>query len=188
MKPRLIVGITGASGSLLARCLLEKSTFPTVLIAGRWGRRVYESECGSFDELTTLASDVYESDDMFAPVASGSVETVGMVVAPCSAGTLGRIASGTSADLICRAAHCHLKERRKLILCLRESPLTQIDLRNGCVAADAGAVIMPLSFPFYMYSGKAPGEIPLIDLMNAFAERVLRHFGQTPTATWEDVR
>ncbi len=187
-KKRLVVAVTGASGALLAQCIMQKSVFPVALVAGKWGRRVFETECGPFETLAAQAAEVYEADDMFAPIASGSVETAGMVVAPCSAGTLGRIASGTSPNLICRAAHCHLKEQRKLVLCLRESPLTTIDLHNATAAAAAGAVIMPVSLPFYMTKDCDPSTVPVLELINAFADRVLQLFGQTPSATWEDVR
>lgn len=188
MEKRLVVAVTGASGALLARCILEKSEFPVALVAGKWGKQVYASECGSFDALAAKASELYENDDMFAPIASGSVETAGMVIAPCSAGTLGRIAAGTSENLICRAAHCHLKEQRKLVLCLRESPLTTIDIQNAATVAAARGIIMPLSFPFYMMRGKDPNAVTLSELMNTFADRVLALFGQAPAATWDHVR
>jgi flavin prenyltransferase len=188
VKQRLVVAITGASGALLAERIVEKSKFPVILAAGKWGRQVYETECGPFETLAKKAVEVYDDDDMFAPIASGSVDTAGMVAAPCSAGTLGRIASGTSPNLICRAAHCHLKEQKKLILCLRESPLTLIDLQNAAAVAAAGAVVMPLSFPFYMTKGRDPRTVSLVELMDVFADRVLKLLGHPPEATWETVR
>jgi 4-hydroxy-3-polyprenylbenzoate decarboxylase len=90
--------------------------------------------------------------------------------------------------LIARAAHCQLKERRPLILGLRETPLTLIDLRNAVRAAEAGAVIMPLSPPFYMFKGHTPDKITLHDLMAAYVDRVLTLLGHEAATTWEDVR
>ena len=184
----LVLAVTGASGALLANRIVEKSPFPVILTVGKWGRAVYEAECGSFDALAKRVHAVYDAEDMSAPIASGSVETVGMVVAPCSAGTLGRIATGISDTLAARAAHCHLKERKPLILCLREAPLTRVDLQNADRAAAAGAVVMPLSFPFYMQKKRDPGQVTLLELMDDFAERVLKLLGLPPARTWADVR
>ncbi len=188
MKQRLVLAVTGASGSLLAERIAEKSRFPIVLVASDWGKRVYENECGSFETLAKRADEVCDNGDLFAPIASGSTPTVGMIVAPCSSSTLARIAGGIGDDLITRAAHCHLKEQRKLIVCLRESPLTVIDLENAKAVAFAGAIVMPVSFPFYMMNGRSPEKTTLLDLTEAFAERVLSLMGQEPTATWESVR
>jgi 4-hydroxy-3-polyprenylbenzoate decarboxylase len=188
MKQRLVAAVTGASGSLLAKCIVEKSQFPIVLVASDWGKRVYETECGPFQTLAEKAAEVNDNGDLFAPIASGSTETVGMIVAPCSASTLARIAHGLGDDLIARAAHCHLKEQRKLILCLRESPLTLIDINNAAAAAAAGAMIMPVSFPFYMMKDRDPSTVTLLELMNVFAERALSLFGQKPSVSWEDIR
>ena len=188
MTQPLVLAVTGASGALLAERIVAKSPIPVILTAGKWGRAVYEAECGPFETLTKRVQAVYDADDMSAPIASGSVETAGMVVAPCSAGTLGRIAAGTSDTLAARAAHCHLKERRPLILCLREAPLTRIDLQNAERAAAAGAVVMPLSFPFYMQKECDPRTVTLAELMDDFAERVLSLLGVPPSRTWADVR
>ena len=188
MTEPLVLAVTGASGALLADRIVEKSPFPVILTVGKWGRAVYEAECGPFETLAKRVQAVYDAEDMRAPIASGSVETSGMVVAPCSVGTLGRIASGASDTLAVRAAHCHLKERRPLILCLREAPLTRIDLQNADRAAAAGAVVMPLSFPFYMQKERDPRTITLAELMDDFAERVLKLLGVPPSRTWADVR
>jgi 4-hydroxy-3-polyprenylbenzoate decarboxylase len=188
MKQRLVVAVTGASGSLSAKRIVEKSQFPIILAASDWGKRVYETECGPFTALAEKAAEVYDNDDMFAPIASGSTQTAGMIVAPCSVSTLARIANGLGDDLIARAAHCHLKERQNLILCLRESPLTSIDLHNAAAVSSAGAQIMPISFPFYMMKGRDPNTVTLMELMDVFAERVLALIGQPPTISWENLR
>jgi flavin prenyltransferase len=177
--PRLIVAMTGASGAYAARLLLANSPWPTTLIASRWAREIYVQECGPFEELLQAAGEVYAPTDMAAPPASGSVPTRGMVVLPCSINTLGQIAAGLADNLITRAAHCQLKERRPLILGLRETPLTLIVLRNAAVA-EAGATIMPISPPFYMFKGRKPDQITMHDLLAAYVDRILSLLGMRP--------
>ena len=184
----LILGITGASGIHGARLLVEKSPWPVDLVASRWGRDVAGTECGGIEAIETLAERVFKPDDLYAPLASGSVVAVGMVVLPCSAHTLAQIASGLGDSLITRAAHCQLKECRPLILCLREAPLTLIDLENARRAAAAGAVIMPMSPPFFMFAGIDPKTVSMNDLLDAYVDRVLTLLGCSPAQTWEDVR
>lgn len=188
MSPHLVVAMTGASGAYAARLLLEKSPWPTMLITSKWARQVYVHECGPLQQLETLAGQVYDNDDMLAPPASGSVPTVGMVVLPCSVNTLGQIAGGLGEGLITRAAHCHLKERRPLVLGVRETPLTLIDVNNCAAVAAAGATVMPLAPPFYMFKGRTPQQITLHELMEAFVDRVLSLLGHPMKKTWEDVR
>ena len=187
-KQSLIIAMTGASGAYVARMLLTKSPWPTILISSRWAEEIYERECGDYGELVQLAGEVYDAGDLTAPPSSGSVSTIGMVIAPCSANTLGRIAAGLGDNLIARAAHCHLKERRPLVLALRETPLTTIDIDNAGRVAAAGAAVMPLTPPYFMFEGKDATQITLHDLMDAFADRVLSLMGHRMTFTWEDIR
>jgi len=184
----LILGVTGASGIYAARLLVEKSTWPVDLVASRWGRAVAGTEVGGLEAIESLARRVYAADDLYAPLSSGSVPTAGMVVLPCSAHTMAQMAAGLGDSLITRAAHCQLKERRPLVLCLREAPLTLIDLENARRLGQAGAVIMPMSPPFFMFAGQDPQTVTYHDLMDAFAERVLAVLGQPAERTWEDVR
>lgn len=186
--PHLILGITGASGIHAARLLVDKSSWPVDLVASRWGREVARLECGGMDSIEAVAARVFVADDLYAPVSSGSVPAVGMVVLPCSAHTLAQIAAGLGDSLIPRAAHCQLKERRPLVLCLREAPLTLIDLENARRAAEAGAVIMPMCPPFFMFAGADPQAVSMDDLMGAFVDRVLSLVGQPCQRTWEDIR
>ena len=188
ITPQLVVAMTGASGAYATRLLLEKSPWPTALITSKWARQIYVHECGPLAELEELAGQVYQNSDMMAPPASGSVPTKGMVVMPCSANTLGQIAAGLGEGLITRAAHCHLKERRPLVLGLRETPLTTIDVNNCATVAAAGASVMPISPPFFMFKGKTPRQISLHDLMDAYVARVLSLLGHPMKTTWEDVR
>ncbi|MBC2710653.1 MAG: UbiX family flavin prenyltransferase [Desulfosarcina sp.] len=184
----LILGITGASGIHGARLLVEKSPWPVDLVASRWGRDVAGTECGGIESIEARAARVFTPDDLYAPLSSGSVPAVGMVVLPCSAHTLAQIAAGLGDSLITRAAHCQLKERRPLILCLRESPLTLIDLENARRVAAAGAVIMPMSPPFFMFAGTDPKAVSMDDLLDTFVDRVLALLGRNPARTWEDIR
>lgn len=188
MPHPLIVAMSGASGAYAAELLLTKSPWPTMLIASRWAREIYTQECGPFERLEEKAGQVFDDNDMTAPPASGSVPTMGMVILPCSVTTLGRVAAGLADTLIARAAHCHIKERRPLVLGLRESPLTSIDVQNAATVAAAGASIMPLSMPFYMFKGRSPRKITLHDLLDAFVDRVLSLLGHPQSKTWEDLR
>lgn len=187
MPHPLIVAMTGASGAYAAELLIKKSPWPVQLIASRWAREIYAHECGPFAALEKSADQVFDNADMMAPPASGSVPTAGMVVLPCSANTLGRIAAGLGGTLIARAAHCHLKERRPLVLGLRETPLTAIDLKNAATLANAGATIMPLSPPFYMFKERSPQEISLHEVMAAYVDRILSLLGKPLEKTWEDI-
>lgn len=186
--PHMILGITGASGIHGARRLAEKSPWPVDLVVSRWGREVASTECGGIESIEAHAARVFKAEDLYAPLSSGSVATIGMVVLPCSAHTLGQIAAGLGDRLITRAAHCQLKERRPLILCLREAPLTLIDLDNARRVAAAGAVIMPMSPPFFMFAGTDPHKVSMHDLLDAFVDRVLALLGQPAARTWEDIR
>lgn len=184
----LVLALTGATGSAAALLLAEKSPWPVSVIASRWGRDVFVRECGPFETLLKKAVTEYDYDDLSAAVSSGSTPTVGMVILPCSCNTLGEIASGMGSNLISRAAHCHLKERRPLILCVRESPLSLIDLRNMVAISEAGGIIMPMSPPFYMENETDPEKITLRRLLDAYTDRVLSLLGVKPSRTWEDVR
>jgi 4-hydroxy-3-polyprenylbenzoate decarboxylase len=177
--------MTGASGVGAAALLVERSPWPVALVASAWARKVYDYECGDFDKLAGQASALYMADNLWAPISSGSVPTVGMVVLPCSAHSLAQIAAGLGDNLIARAAHCHLKEKRPLILCLRESPLTTIDLENATRVSRAGASVMPLSPPFYMFHPKPLTAVTAQDLLAAYVDRVLALLGQPAAANWE---
>lgn len=184
----LILALTGATGAVAAKILIEKSPWPLTLVASAWGKAVYEKECGPFDELARKADKLYSDDDLTAPIASGSVPTIGMVILPCSCNTLGEVASGLGATLITRAAHCHLKERRPLVLCLRETPLSLLDLRNAVSVSEAGGLVMPISPPYYMLNTANPDTVSLRQLLDVYVDRVLAFFGQAAGRTWEDAR
>ena len=184
----LVMAITGASGALAAKLLVERSQWPVTLVASRAGRLVYEQEVGDFQALEMRASEVWNDNDLTAPIASGSVPTLGMVILPCSVNTLGKVAVGIADSLITRAAHCQLKEGRKLVLCVREAPWTLPNVQSAATVAAAGGTIMPLSPPYYMVKGRNPDEVSVSEMLGHYVDHVLSLFGQEAPRTWADVR
>lgn len=181
----LVLAITGATGALAAERLLRKSPWPITLVASEWGKDVVARECGDFSRLAGLADRVFDDQDLAAPISSGSVPTRGMVILPCSANTMGKIAHGIGDSLISRSAHCHLKEGRRLIACVRETPWTLIDLNNAAAIAAAGGTIMPLSPPFFQMGKRDPSTVSMIELLDAYADRVLALLGHPANTNWE---
>ncbi len=156
----LVLALTGASGAPYGVRLLEilaRNRIPVWLITSEHGMRLLQEECGigSLDALRQATggdwSSVvnYPDGDRGALPASGSRRTAGMVICPCSMGTLAAVAAGTSRSLVERAADVTLKERRKLVLVTREAPLSVVHLRNMVAVAEAGAVVLPASPGFY---------------------------------------
>lgn len=151
---RILIGITGASGARYARLLVEKlSTFDDVklsVVATDNGLAVmrHEQEDGWLADPRLRR---YANDDLFAAPASGSARFEAMAIVPCSMGTVGRLAAGVSNDLLTRAADVMLKERRRLIVVPRETPLHTIHLRNLAALSECGAVICPASPSFYTH-------------------------------------
>lgn len=165
---RTIVGMTGASGSLFGVELLRRLGGEKYLIASRWGKSVLAQETGmSFEQVSHYATKVFSNEDLSSPFASGSNPFDAMVILPCSASTMAKIASGLGDSLLTRAASVTLKERRKLILCVRETPLSTIHLEQMHKLSLAGAVLMPVSPSFYL------GADSVRDLAGHFADRVI---------------
>jgi flavin prenyltransferase len=152
---RLVVGITGASGAIYGVRLLEilrEADVETHLIMSQWGARTLLHETTyTVQQVQDLATEKYAIGDVGAAVASGSFLTMGMVIVPCSMRTLGAIASGVGDNLIHRAADVVLKERRKLVLAVREAPLHEIHLENMLKLARMGASICPPTPAFYTH-------------------------------------
>ena len=150
---RVIVGITGATGVIYGIRLLERlrdADVETHLVVSRWGARTMLHETPySREQVEALAHVSYASSDMGAAISSGSFQTAGMVIAPCSAKTLAAIAHGYGDSLIHRAADVVLKERRRLVLAVRETPLSDIHLENMLKLSRMGAVILPPMPAFY---------------------------------------
>jgi len=150
---RLIVGMTGATGAIYGVRLLERlreAGAETHLVISRWGGRTLLHETTyTREQVEALATASYASNDLGASISSGSFPTDGMIVAPCSVKTLAAIAHGYGDSLIHRAADVVLKERRTLVLSVREAPLSAIHLENMLALARMGAVILPPMPAFY---------------------------------------
>jgi len=153
-KHKIIIGITGASGAIYGRKLLDKLSTLNDQIAdcgvifSSNAVDVWKFELGEL-ETGKIPFKIYSPNDFFAPMASGSAGYDVMIICPCTMGTLGRIASGISSDLMTRAADVILKERKKLILVTREMPYSLIHLNNMKLLTEAGAIVCPASPSFY---------------------------------------
>lgn len=151
---KLVVAITGASGAIYAKVLLDK----LLLLQEQWAevgvvmsenaKLVWKYELGN-ENYDYPAFNYYAKNNFFAPFASGSAKFGTLIVCPCSMGTLGRIAQGVSDDLVTRAADVILKERRKLILVVRDTPYNLIHINNMKMVTEAGGIICPASPSFY---------------------------------------
>ena len=153
-KQKIIVSISGASGAIYAKVLFDKLMLLQdqieavgVLMSDN-AKYIWETELGNKD-YENFPFDFYEKMDFMAPFASGSAQYETMIICPCSMGTLARIAQGISNDLSSRAADVILKERRRLILVPRETPLSLIHLNNMKIITEAGGIICPASPSFY---------------------------------------
>jgi len=165
MKKKIVVAITGASGSIYARLLLEKlqalqdQILEVGIVMSDNARDVWKFELDD-ESYQQLPFKIYNKADFWAPFASGSARFDTMIIVPCSMGTLGRIAAGISNDLTTRAADVILKERRKLILVARDMPLNLIHLRNMQTITEAGGIICP-AVPSYYSRPKTIEEVAM---------------------------
>jgi flavin prenyltransferase len=149
-KQKIVVAVTGASGSIYAQRIFhhlsQRNDVEVGVVLSRNAATVWEQELGTKMEIPFP---VYARDDFFAPFASGSARFMQMLIVPCSMGTLGRIAQGISDDLITRAADVILKERRRLVCMIRDTPLSSIHIENMLRVTQAGGIILPASPSFY---------------------------------------
>ena len=151
---KIAIGVTGASGAIYAKVLFAKLQ----LLSGQISevgvvftenaKQVWEYEIGD-DTYKNIPFKIYATGDFYAPFASGSASYDAMIICPCTMGTLGRIASGMAGDLVCRGADVMLKERKKLILVCRETPLNLIHINNMKTVTEAGGIICPATPSFY---------------------------------------
>ena len=173
MKQRLVIGISGASGAPLAVDLLKAlkpTDVETHVVVTRGGMLTLRQECG-MDSVADLADVIYDNHDIGAGPASGSFRTMGMIVIPCSMKTAAGIHSGYSDNLLLRAADVTLKERRKLVLVARETPLSTIHLRNLYELSQMGTIILPPMLSFYQKPDS------LEKMTNHIVGKVLNQFG-----------
>ncbi|MDP7974858.1 MAG: UbiX family flavin prenyltransferase [Thermoprotei archaeon] len=175
-KKRLVLAITGASGMpyvvAALRYLKDKRDLELHCVISKAGELVMRQEVGwNLEELKQMTDHLYEETDLAAPIASGSFQFEAMLVMPCSTKTLSSIANGYSFNLISRAAEVALKEGRKLVLVIRESPLSLMDVENMEKVIQAGGTIMPASPAFYTHPRT------LEDAVNFVAGRALSAVG-----------
>lgn len=172
MEKRLLVGITGASGMLYTYYFIKELQglkIPFEVIITEAGKLVWKHELEKdWQILKKLVSQVYEEQEISAPPASGSAPYYGMIIIPCSMGTLSAIACGSAKNLLQRAADVMLKERKPLVLVVRETPLSFIHLKNMLSCTEAGAVIFPAMPAFYQKPRS------LEDLILQFVKRILQ--------------
>jgi 4-hydroxy-3-polyprenylbenzoate decarboxylase len=172
---KLIIGMTGSTGAIFGVRLLEAladSEVETHLVVSKWAQQTIEHETStSLESLRALATESYSAGDMGARVSSGSFRTDGMVVVPCSMRSVAAIAHGNGDHLVHRAADVILKERRKLVLVARETPLSDIHLENLLKLSRMGVTILPPVPAFY----NRPGSVD--DIVNHIVMRILDQFG-----------
>lgn len=154
MERKIIVSVSGASGAIYAKVLFDKllqinsQVSKLGVVMSDNAKEVWKYELGN-DDYSKYPFDFYEKNDFMAPFASGSAKYDTLIICPCSMGTLGRIATGISNDLTTRAADVILKERRKLVLVVRDTPYNLIHINNMKTVTEAGGIICPATPSFY---------------------------------------
>jgi 4-hydroxy-3-polyprenylbenzoate decarboxylase len=177
---RIIVGMTGASGFMFGVDLLRRLQAEKYLVLSKWGRYTLKEETGLTEHhLAEYVKRVFSDDDLAAPFSSGSTPFDAYVMLPCSSSTMCKIAAGIGDTLITRIAQVALKERRKLIIGLRETPLSTIHLEQAAKLSQAGAIIMPLSPPLYHRPQN------LEDMVEQFTAKVLSLLGVETAHAWK---
>ena len=176
---RIVVGITGSSGAVFAKEFLKRCSAEKYLIVSKWGKVLLKDELGISDhDLSPLIKRQFSDDDLAAPMASGTNRFDACVVLPCSTSTLGKIASGIGDTLITRTAQVAMKERYKLILCIRETPLSTVTLEQCARLSLDGVIIMPVAPPMY----NVP--ITVDDYISAFVDKLLGVVGIQAAKGW----
>ena len=189
MSARVVVGISGASGAALGLRLLERLSsmeVETHLVISAAAERTLEHEVGdkAYARARSLTDTVHDNHEVGSAIASGSFRTAGMIVAPCSMRTLSAIACGLSDNLLTRAADVHLKERRRLVLLTRESPLHLGHIRSMLQVTEMGAIVAPPVPAFY----QRPGSVAeIVDAIAARAIDLLDLEGPQQGVTWTGI-
>jgi 4-hydroxy-3-polyprenylbenzoate decarboxylase len=178
---RIVIGITGSSGAVYAMDFLRRCPHDKFVVISKWGKAVMKDELGLADPVASVAAHckkIFSDSDLTAPLASGTNHIDVMVIIPASTSTIGKIASGIGDTLITRAAAVCLKERIKLVLCVRETPLSTITLRQCAALSAEGAIIMPISPPLYF----VPTTVE--EYVQGFVNKVLAHVGVEAGKGW----
>jgi flavin prenyltransferase len=178
---RIAVGITGSSGAVFALDFLKKCPDKKYLIVSSWGKVLLRDELNIGEkDLKPYVHRTFSDDDLTAPTASGSNLLDAFVIIPASTSTIGKIASGIGDTLITRTAQVCLKERFKLIICVRETPLSSVTLEQCARLSSYGAIIMPISPPMYYLPDSVDAYV------GAFTDRVLAQLGVRTGKGWRE--
>jgi len=176
---KIALGITGSSGAVYAVEFLKRCPGDKFLIVSKWGKALLKDEVNmSEKDLQPYIKKQFPNDDLTAPLASGTNRIDAYVILPCSTSTLGKIASGIGDTLMTRTAQVALKERTKLVLCVRETPMSTISLEQCASLSRDGVVIMPVSPPLY-YKPRTVDEY-----VAGFVDRVIGVLGLGPGRGW----
>ena len=176
---RVVVGITGSSGAVYAVDFLKKCSADKYLVVSSWGKVLLHDEMNlSEKDLKQYVKKTFSDDDLTAPMASGSNLLDAFVIIPASTSTIGKIVSGLGDTLITRTAQVCLKERYKLIVCVRETPMSTLSLEQCAKLSGYGAIIMPISPPLYF----VPKTVD--EYVGAYTDKVLGQLGMGTTKGW----
>lgn len=174
-QPPIVIAVTGASGAPIAVAALRALAAahrPVSLVVSGGAEAVLREECGlGAADLTALATHRFDDSDLAAPIASGSRPTAGMAIVPCSGNTLAKVALGLSDTLVTRAAQVHLKERRRLVIVPRETPLSTLQLRHLTSLSELGVVVLIAAPPYYLHAESVGA------LVDYLAGKLLDQFG-----------
>lgn len=177
---RIVIGMTGASGAIFGVEFLKRCPGEKYLVLTKWGRYVLKEETGLTEHhLAEHVKKSFADEDLAGPFASGSTPFDAMVILPCSVSTMAKIACGLGDTLLTRAATVAMKERRKLILCVRETPLSTIHLEQAHKLSLAGVIVMPISPGMY----HKPQTIE--EMAGQFADKVLGLVGVETALAWK---
>jgi 4-hydroxy-3-polyprenylbenzoate decarboxylase len=178
---RYLIGMTGASGSAYGVDFVRRCPGEKFLVLSDWARQVLHDETGlKPSDLASSVKKVFADSDLAAPFSSGSNRYDALVVIPCSVSTLAKIAAGIADTLITRAAQVAMKERMRIVLCVRETPLSTLALRNALELSREGVVIMPVAPPWY----RKPQSLD--ELVSGFTDKVLGLLGEDAGAGWRE--
>ena len=176
---RIILGITGSSGAVYAVDFLKRCPGDKFLVVSKWGKVLLRDEVKMTEkDLEPYIKKQFPNDDLTAPIASGSNAFDAYVILPCSTSTLGKIASGIGDSLITRTAQVALKERYKLVICVRETPMSTLALEQCAKLSQYGAIIMPISPPLYF----VPKTVD--EYVGGFVDKVLGVIGAREQRGW----
>ena len=166
------MGITGASGVAYGVDFLRRCPDDKYLVASKWGKHVLNEELGlQVDEMRPWVNEIYSDSNLASPFSSGSNHFDSLVIVPCSISTLAKIANGIADTLITRIAQVALKEKRRIVIALRETPLSSIALENALKLSREGAIIMPISPPHYLKANTVN------DLVRGYGDKLLNIIG-----------